>query len=83
LQQDEQTRSPDAATPERGTGAGRHDVTGRTNVYPATDPYPLPGDKVDVKTPGEFVDDGSRETGPQPSGDSEIIPPAGPPRREA
>ncbi len=74
----EPKRSGDSGTPESGSGAGRRDVTGHTNVYPATGPYPPAGHKPEVETPGEFVDDGSRQSGQQPSGDSEIIPPGRP-----
>jgi hypothetical protein len=74
----DETPRRDAGTPESGSGTGRTDVTGHTNVYRATGPYPPAGDKVDIKTPGEFVDDGPRETGQEPTGGSEIIPPGRP-----
>ncbi len=63
----------DPGRPECDSGAGRKDVTGTTNVYPASGPLP-PGD-ARLQPMGTW---GQADRGPQgyqDSGQSEIIPP--------
>ena len=67
-------RRNDAGTPESGSGRGRKDVTGITNVYPASGPVRPPSGNAKLQPLGTW---GQADRGPEgyfDSGDSEIIP---------
>jgi hypothetical protein len=63
----------DPGRPECNSGVGRKDVTGTTNVYPASGPWPQ-GD-ARLQPMGTWGQAGRGPEGAQDSGHSEIIPP--------
>jgi len=69
----EERSGQDAGRPECDSGAGRKDVTGTTNVYPASGP--LPEGDARLQPMGTWGQADRGPEGSQDSGQSEIIPP--------